>query len=496
MREVIQPKESFSKRLSIKLDDYISILSPKTAMNRKAFRFSYEILDKHRLRKKRSNLGGTGDNHLTETRHDSLREICRDLSRNNPLVKGIFRKLSTKVVGTSTKVQSITDDDGWNKEAGYLWENEMVNQPCEVTGRFNIHTYLKLLYHSYCQDGDIFTLFTRDGIQPIESELCGTPYGMDKKPKNYRIVNGIAISNKTNRVIGYYIGKSSKWGYIQNDSYKKYEASFVHHSFSPDRFSYSRGEPILVSAVDAIDKLFGYVDAELVAAKINACFPMMVTTKTGSGNPVPFTGGVHSSGKDEYNRSVQKVDPGLIWEGRQGEDIKAIGSTRPAQAFDPFMMRILMIIGNPVNMPLMIMTGDYSGATFMNSRVAYSEARDTWNDEQELLIKPFVRTLYLYKLKEWIARKKLSERIDWNRFNVSCKRWPYVDPFKEAKADEQQLKNGTTTRTQICQRQGYDFNAITEEREKEEKLLTEKNISLSPEKKSQPKFDDSVIVTN
>lgn len=485
MRESHRQSDSFLRRVSIRLDDYIGVLSPRAAMMRRSYRFSYEILDKHRTRKKRSDMGGTGDWHLTQEKLDQLREICRDLGRNNPLVKGIFRKLATKIVGTQTTIQTRTKDEGWNTAAEELWKEEMVDRPCDVTGRFNFHAYLKKMYYSYCRDGDIFTVFTDDGIQAIEGDQVGTPYG-NKEAEHFDVINGVAVSKKTKRVIGYYIGKPNKWGYIANESTQRYTAGDVHHSFNTDRFSSSRGEPILISAVDTIDKLFGYIDAELVAAKINACFPMMITTKDSSNNPPPFTKGISSTGQDEYGRTLQKIDPGLIWEGSPGEKAEAIGASRPAAAFDPFVLRCMMIIGQPVSLPLMLMTGDFAGATFMNSRVAYQEARDNWHDEQELVIKPFVRRLYNLKIQQWIRRKDLTERDDSGRHEILCKRWPYVDPLKESKADEQQLKNGTTNRSIINARQGQDFKDVIKQRAKEDEYLDEMGVVLVPEKKPVP----------
>ena len=481
MRETSGKSDSFLRRASMKLDDVVAVLSPRAAMMRKSYRFGYDILDKHRTRKKRSDMGGTGDWHLSQEKLDKLREICRDLGRNNPLVKGIFRKLATKIVGTATKIQVKTDDEGWNLAAEQLWKEEMVNVPCDVTGRFNIHAYLKKMYYTYCRDGDMFTIFADEGIQAIEGDQVGTPYSK-KKAELFEVVNGVAVSKKTKKVIGYYIGKPNKWGYIANESVQRYTSDVVHHAFNSDRFSCSRGEPVLISAVDMIDKLFGYVDAELVAAKINACFPMMITTKDKAGQPPPFTKGISSSGRDEDDRTLEKIDPGMIWRGGPGETAAAIGAARPASAFDNFVLRIMMLIGQPVNLPLMLVTGDYSGATFMNSRIAYQEARDTWYDEQELIIKPFMRRLYLLKLQQWIARKALTEREDSGQFEILCKRWSYVDPWKESKADEQQLKNRTTTRTAICARQGDDFKDLIDQRAEEEKYLEEKGVGLAPEK--------------
>ena len=485
MNENNEKSGSFLRRASIALDDVAGVLSPRWAMMRKSYRFGYDILDKHRLRKKRSDMGGTGDWHLSEEKLDKLREICRDLGRNNPLIKGMFRKLATKIVGTSTKIQARTEDEGWNKAAEQLWREEMVDVPCDVTGRFNFHAFLKKMYYAYCRDGDMFVIFTDEGIQAIEGDNVGTPYG-NKEAEYFEVINGVAVSKESKKVIGYYIGKPNKWGYIANESVQKYTADVVHHVLNTDRFSCSRGEPALVSAVDMIDKLFGYIDAELVAAKINACFPMMIISKDPTGTPPPFTKGVSSTGRDEDDRQLEKVDPGMIWRGETGEKADAIGSTRPASAFDNFILRIMMIIGQPVNLPLMLVTGDYSGATFMNTRVAYQEARDTWHDEQELVIKPFVRRLYNLKLQQWIERKDLTARDDSGRFDIMCKRWPYVDPWKESKADEQQMKNKTTNPTMICARQGHDFKDVADQLAKDEEYLKEKGMTLAPEKKDKP----------
>jgi len=89
-------------------------------------------------------------------------------------------------------------------------------------------------------------------------------------------------------------------------------------------------------------------------------------------------------------------------------------------------------------------------------------------------------------VQQWIERKALTKRDDSGRFDVLCKRWPYVDPWKESKADEQQLKNCTTTRTAICARQGDDFKDLTDQRAIEEKYLEEKDISLVPSKPEKP----------
>ncbi len=484
---------TFWDKAGRQLDGMIRAVSPKMAYNRRRYRFAYNILDGSRLRTKRSGAKQGGDQELSERNLDRLREIHRDLATNNPLVKGIFRKLATSIVGTSTRIEAKSEDDGWNRAAEQAVKAEMIDEPFDVTQRFNFHSFIKKCYYRYALDGDCFTIFTSEGPQAKQGECCGTPYGKQSaklQPVNFTINNGVAVSKRTGRVVGYYIGTPNKWGYIKAESYKKYPAEVVHHLVNFERFDHSRGEPMLTPAVEWVDYLFEYAKAEVVAAKVNACFPVTALTNepnsmTGSTGFIKTAGGTDQ--KDEYDRPLVRMEPGQIWEGEPGESLNAVGAARPAPAFDNFFMRMLTIIGSPVCLPLMLISGDFSGATFMNSRFAYNEARDFWQDEQQLVMVPLIRRLWLWKIRELIDSGELTERKDWANHKIYCKRWPYIDPYKEAMADKVSLANGVMTRTEIVARQnGTEWKDLIELRAQEEELIKEKGIALAPQKSTGP----------
>lgn len=462
--------KTFSRLASERIDEVIGILSPRRAYQRKAFRFAYDAIDRTRTRKKRKDLGGTGDSHLSENNLYKLREVHREMLRNNPLATGLLETERDGVIGSGVTVQAKTGDDGFNKEIEAAWKEEMIESPCDVTGRFNFPQYLGMQYLGYRRDGDIATIFLNDKLQGIEGDCIGTPAGA-KKPKFFDITNGIAFSNQGGRIIGYYIGKPDKWGYIKNDSFQKYEAGIVHHMFNPRRFSQSRGEPALTQSVNFIDTLCDYIDAELVAAKVNACFSMFVAQKNAN-LPNLYTKGISSTGLDDNNNRLEKMEPGTIMYGQPGEEAQGIGQVRPGQMFDPFVLRMLTLIGRPLCMPLMLITLDFSGATFMNARIAYQKVQDAWQREQEWVVKPFVSRVW-----RWFVASKFEEREGMFGCEIECNRWPYVDPYKEAMADKLQLENKTTNRTVICSRQGRNFEEITSQRVKEEKLIEDKNLS-------------------
>ncbi|MEN6428059.1 MAG: phage portal protein [Phycisphaerales bacterium] len=246
MRTVLS---KWQQSLADGLDRVLLAVSPKRAYLRRAYRFAYDALDRSRTRKPRTGLGGTGDAHLTEQALSNLREICRDMGRNNPIVKGLFATETKGVVGSETKVEARTADEQWNEAAERLWKAEMVDRPCDVTGRLDIHKLLSLAYKSYRRDGDDFVVFGDETLWLVEGEQCGTPQGA-QGGERFDVTNGVATRKSDGRVIGYYIGRPDRWGYIQANAYGKFTVDRVHHVFHPDRVSYTRGEQALTPVVN------------------------------------------------------------------------------------------------------------------------------------------------------------------------------------------------------------------------------------------------------
>jgi len=454
--------------LAQKFDGLFLAISPKMALKRKQYQFAYDALDKTRTRRKRIGTGGTADQQLTYSALYQLREISRELMRNNAVVKGLLKTERDGLIGSGVQMQARTDDDKWNQTAEDLWREEMIDQPCDITGRFNFNQYLRIYFLSYRRDGDAATIFIdNDTLQMIEGDQIGTPR-LISSPQNFSICNGVAVSKLTKRVIGYYIGQPGEHGYIQPTSYRSYIADQVHLMFDPERCSQSRGEPILTASIDKIDKLDKFIDAELVAACVNACFSMFISRKdTMIEGPNEYTGGISTTGETEDGEKLEKIGAGTVLYGRDGETAVGIGQSRPGAMFDPFVSKMLMIIGRPLLMPLMLTTGDFSGATYMNTRVAYQKVQESWTAEQDNRVKPFCSRVWRRKVDSWIESRLLSDRSDKYRHEVICKRWPYVDPLKEITAKVKAVELGSSTLLDIISEQAGDYETIKKQRFKE-----------------------------
>lgn len=439
------------------------------------FAASYDALDRSRLRTKRGTVTGSGDMHLTEQALSDLREICRELCRNNPIVRGMLKIEANGVVGRSTKIEVRSADQIFNRDAETLWRERVVEQPCEVTGRFGFHKVLRTIFQSYRSDGDIFILFTDDGIQIAEGEQCGTPHG-HRGGDLFDVTNGVATEKSTGRVIGYYLGRPDKWGMVHPDEVRRYTADQVAHVFNTDRFSYTRGEPALTSAVDWIDKLTRYADAALVAAHMQACFSIFIEKQSPlPGLPQPTKGAALDTSDSGYAHT--KIEPGMIWDANPGDKAYGLNATQPTPVFDSFILRCLSFIGRPLCFPLTYVSGDFSGATYMNMRFALDLTRDNFMQEQDEVLVPLLHRWHRWQMERWIAAGELKNPPpDWPRRLIRCKRWRYIDLLKDAQADILLLQNQLKSRRHIMGDRGDDFDEETDEMAEDRKILKQKGL--------------------
>lgn len=471
--------------LSRQLDSLVGIWNPARAFARKQARFAYEVLDGSRLRKDRKKYKSTGDAVLTEAVQDDLRETSRDLSRNNSIVSGMLQDEANDIVGAAGPAIEVEVPGEWGKKAAVLWRQTMIEEACDHMGVHAWPTYVSTYYKSYRRDGDCLTILTDEGLQMIEGEQCGTPLG--KVTNKLRIVNGVAYNEKGRR-IGFYIGKPNRWGIIDSTSWKAYRAEHVHHMFNPERISSSRGEPALTPALKWLDMLDGYLDAEIVAARVNACFTMFISKKNPYGEIVPpiYNRPGAASGIDDGTGYRQEaLEPGQILYGEPDETATGIGQSRPGQQFEMFIKTLMSLAGRPLSMPLMLITLDFSGATFMNARIALQQVQKLWMAEQERVLKPFVWRVWRWWVNRQIRLGLLPDHPDKYNITVFCNRWPYVDPYREAQAEKISLENRTENRHEICAAKGKRFEDVEKLRNEEEEAIAKSVDQKTPP--TQPK---------
>jgi lambda family phage portal protein len=463
----------------------IALPFQKAQLSRAKFSAAYEAIDKTRLRKKRTSTAGPEDRYLNTASLNGLRDIHRDLDRNNPIIEGLFTMEVDEIIGEGPVLQAKSGDKDWDKEAEKLWREEMVEQPMDRSGRFTFPEFLGLQFMSYRRDGDCMTQFHEDTLEGIEADLVGTPYGGANLTHSV-VTNGIAFSKSTGKRVGYYVGRPDTSGYfIKPENFRLVPEDQIHQMSMVRRFTQSRGRPCLTSSIKYVDMLDKFIDAEQVAAVINACFSAYITRTDTANDPNAYKNGVApQTGKDPATGVLhEKMQPGMIERLLPGEEIKGVGMERPGAMFDPFVTRMLSMIGRPMCIPLMLILLDFSGATFMNARIAYQQAQKHWKRQQAWVIRPYVSRVWLWFIARKIASGQLKDIPGAKLHKVLLNRWPYVDPLKEALANKQELASKTTTVRAILAGKGIDYEDQKAQVAKEKEDFPQEPKDGNPNKK-------------
>ena len=109
-------------------------------------------------------------------------------------------------------------------------------------------------------------------------------------------------------------------------------------------------------------------EAELVAARIAACFSIFITSEAS----MDLGTGYDRNVQGQY---LESLEPGMIRHLLPGESITSFNPQRPAATFEPFVERILRAISAALGLPYELVAKDFSKTNYSSARAALLEAR-------------------------------------------------------------------------------------------------------------------------
>jgi len=530
MKEVKFETKKFSEKLSLFTDSIVGIFSPAAAYKRLAYRKSLKMLSSYRGANKsrlRSNWlpgANSADQDLLPELSD-LRERSRDLNRNDPVAAGITSTITTNVIGTGINPQSRIDKDSlkinpnevknFQKEAERSWEKWV---PFADAGeRLDFYEIQQLVDRQILENGEAIILplmLKEDGIRPfslaldvIESDRLGTPSDLNGD-KSVRY--GVRIGNR-GEPIEYYIKKTHPGDSTLVDSRKNIDNSSksynvypaknilgrknVLHLYWMNRPGQTRGVPFFAPVLTYFKDLADYLEAELVSARIAACFSIFITKEDAAAAASARTSSTDSSGKQ-----VEELEPGMIEYLSPGETIAAFNPNRPGGSFEPFVNRILRAISAALGLPYELVAKDFSQTNYSSARAALLEARRYFRVRQEWIAKKLCQPVWEMLLEEAWLRNQLpatnfyEQRLDWTRARWIAPGWSWVDPLKEVQASKLAMEIGVSNLSDECASQGKDWEENLEQQAREEEKRKELGFSTAKTqtsgKSNQPENDD------
>ena len=523
-------KLTFLNRIGNGIDNIIGVFSPYHAGRRKYFRYisrtmlrSYRGADTGRFRAAWGPGGGSADQDLL-TDLPKLRERSRDLIRNDGIASGAIDGIITNIMGSGIKPQSRIDKDALKIDEDYaarlrnqiekIWKRWIPF--ADAGNRLNFYQIEELEERQRFTNGETIIIPVRKkdswrpyslALQSVEADRLATPsdlYG-DKSVRS-----GIKIG-KYGEPVKYYIRKTHPGDY----NYRSFNSSLENFSvYSPrDKFGnpqilhlyhvkragQTRGEPFFAPVINLFKDRFEYMEAELVANRIAACFALFIKKNNAMGAAVA------RSGRTEDKKRIEDIYPGMLEYLEEGEDIVSFNPNRPGSSFTGFMERILRDIAAGLNIPYEILAKDFSKSNYSNTRAALLEARRFFMEQQTFLASGLCQPSLELLIEEAYLKGELpildfyQNRKEYVRTRWVPPGWPWIDPQKEVRASTEAVNNNLSTLADEAAARGQDWEENLEQRARELKkikdLEEEHGIKMSGEKDTNTNTkDDSKIV--
>ncbi|MBT9139234.1 MAG: hypothetical protein DDT31_01816 [Syntrophomonadaceae bacterium] len=308
----------------------------------------------------------------------------------------------------------------------------------------------------------------------VEADRLFTPAGL-RGNKNIR--EGVELGER-GEPIAYYIRKTHPGDILYTNAraieYIRYPAMNIYgmpnimHLYWQKRPGQTRGEPFFAPVLALFKDLTDYIEAELIAEKIAACFAGFITKSD------PYIAGMNRS-KEVAGKRIEEIYPGMFEYLAPGEDIKFANPSRPSGTFEPFVERILRAIGVGLGMPYELIAKDFSKTNYSSARAALLEAWRFFKVEQDWLGNKFNQPVWERLLLEAFLREEitapnfLENRLEWTRARWIAPGRGWVDPVKEVQASLKAVEGNISTLADECASNGKDWEETLEQIARENK---------------------------
>jgi lambda family phage portal protein len=456
-----------------------------------------------------------------------IRQRSRQLSMEAPVIAGLYRTLTTNVIGDGLRPEPTPDAeylgmtaDGVKKfkdQVLRLWETFAESPNCDCYRRDNFYELTRLAFRAQLESGDCFVTMPRFErrnaqfllkIQLVEADCVDTPQGPERiehEKLGNDVLSGVEIS-EWGHVVGY-------WFYTGPHKNATYRRSWHVHTASRPRWIYipafgaetgqpnvlhlmetirpgqRRGIPIIAPTIELALTLDRYMKAEAVAAQVQALFTVLIKSL----NPEAAAGEMSSMEGEkgeqvtEGNDSLVALGNGIIQYLRPGEDAVAFNPSRPTTSFEPFINSVIQQMGPPAGMPYEMMVQKFQ-ASYSASMGAMNMARGDLRVKRSGIIVDFCDPVFMAMMDEAVARgwiyapgyfenplaRRAYTRVKWNGPGL-----PQMDFAKEVGAWEKAVSLGFATASQATSElNGGDYMENLSVRSRE--IEAAKAAGLSP----------------
>jgi capsid protein len=386
---------------------------------------------------------------------------ARQKLEESPLVYGMIQTDMDNTIGSGFRLEMRTTNKQFNETVERLWAAE---KDClDVRGERSWCQLQRLWDTRRYIDGDVALLLD-----------AGEKKGPDGRVPSYvqtieadRIYKNIADAYDSGRdfddfgrCVKYYFGPRQKALKPQTqiappDPYDADRVIFYINHGAVNRVERERGMSAFVTLPNIVTDLEEILEAMLCKVKNEAFAALKFKTiQTAPDGPWATDQEQTKDTGDGSTRRFVKMVRGTNFDLDPNEDVELVGMASPNSDFIPFVRFLIRIFGLPLGMPLEMILMDPSETNYSGLRslleFAKKRFRVAQNEAAMIASKVFCwwlqRQIELNGLKVPADIKGMHHLHSW-----ILPSWPYLDPYKEAAAQDLMLKNGTLTPQDIIE---------------------------------------------
>jgi len=437
-----------------------------------------------------------------------LRARARSLAANNEHGKRFLSLVAANVVGRNNpklQVRALRDQRDPNKpttldkaaNAAIEAHWERWGRTADITGRHGtLYALLRTLVKGVARDGEALVRVIRNrklpygmALQLLEADRLDETINRSLDNGN-TIRQGVEIDSAL-RPVAYWI-KTSHPGEnyaTRVAGVERIPAGELYHLYTQDRAEQVRGVTWFHAVIVRASVIHNFEEAAVVAAQIGASKIAALERSEEAPDAIGMMADGSSAGLPQM-----KVEAGELFELPPGYKLNSWNPEYPHANFESFLKACLRGLAAGWDVAAHNLTGDMTDVNYSSARIAELAERETWILAQDWLISAFLQPLY----EDWLRLSLLSGAITFDitgkalpadryqKFASASRfqgrRWAWVDPSKEAAAQEKLLANLLTSRTRIAAEQGEEFDDILDELAAEDVAIEVAGLSPAPAK--------------
>jgi lambda family phage portal protein len=465
------------------LDRVIGFLAPRAGLKRLRARYATDLLARHYEgaasgRRTQGWNRSSGDvNAVAGPAISRLRDLARDLVRNNPYAESVLTTIGDHVVGWGI----VAKPRPMNKRAAAVWKAWADTRACDSDGLHDFAGLQKLVMRTVVESGEC--LIRRrirrpeDGLPiPMQLQVLDPDYIDTAKNGVFRNDKGVVVRRIVHGVEYNTIGqRTAYWlfadhpGGEQSTLVASYAvpAESVLHVFRPMRPGQVRGvswfAPVLLRFKDFDE----YEDATLMKQKIAACLAVLVSDSDGSATPL----GTADTSSDPQ---IDSLEPGWIGHIPPGSTVTVVDP--PAvREYSDYARTSLRAIATGMGVTYEDLTGDYANMPFSAarmSRLRHWARIEDWR--WRMLIPQFCDPVWQWAM-DIAAVMGLTD--------VPAAQWTappaaMIDPDAEGLAYMRLIRSGLMSHPEVLRERGYDPDAVLAEIAANNKRLDDLGLIL------------------